>query len=125
MSARKQDATFSIISDVFSRKGVRGALIGSFAVNFYKVSRQTADIDFIISPEDFEKISRLLEEEEGFFKKQEQDTFVCFNGNKPHLMDAGFMLADEETADEIVNRGSEAVIAGRKFVNPAWIICSR
>ena len=117
MSARGQDTTFSIISDVFSRKGVRGALIGGFAVNFYKVSRQTADIDFIISPEDFEKISRLLEEE-GFAKKQEQDAFVCFSGNKPYLMDADFMLADEETVNEIVNRGSEVVIAGRKFVIP-------
>jgi len=32
-------------------------LIGGFAVNYYKVARYTADVDFLIAEEDFEKVS--------------------------------------------------------------------
>ena len=38
---------FHLISDVTHKEGVPCVLIGGFAVNFHKVTRQTADVDFL------------------------------------------------------------------------------
>ena len=49
-------SAFHLISDTINKTGVSCVLIGGFAVNYYKFSRQTADIDFLITEEDFNKI---------------------------------------------------------------------
>jgi hypothetical protein len=38
---------FHLISAVSKKTGVFCILIGGFAVNYYKVTRQTADVDFL------------------------------------------------------------------------------
>lgn len=93
-------------------------MIGGFAVNYYKVSRQTADIDFLITKEDFEKLSPLLEKE-GFRKDYEQEVFARLFGSSSYLMDADFMFVDKDTLDKIIKEGKEISIAGQKFMVPS------
>jgi len=52
----KYSTVFHLVSDVFRKAGVDTVLIGGFAVNHYKVTRQTIDIDFLCTKEDFDKI---------------------------------------------------------------------
>lgn len=109
---------FHLISDIFAKKKATCILIGGFAVNYYKLARQTADIDFLITQDDFEKISDLLEQS-GFKKDYAQEVFVRLRGEKPNLMDIDFMFVDKETLDKIMQEGRQADIGGEKFIVPS------
>lgn len=109
---------FHLITDIFAKKNVRAVLIGGFAVNYYKVTRQTADIDFLIIKDDFERILSLLEED-GFKKDYAQEVFARLIGEEPYLMDLDFMFVDKETLDNIINEGKGINIAGQKFIVPS------
>lgn len=118
MNVSKEYPTiFHLISDIFAKGNVKSVLIGGFAVNYYKVTRQTADIDFLITKNDFEKIISLLEKE-GFKKDYEQEVFARFLGEKPQLMDLDFMFVDEETLNKIIKESRQIGIAGQKFIVP-------
>jgi len=117
MSKRQSHNIFQIISDIFAKKNVLSVLIGGFAINYYKVTRTTADIDFLITKEDFEKISGLLEEK-GFKKDYEQEVFARLLGEKPNLMDLDFMFVDKETLDKIIKESKVTSIAGENFRVP-------
>lgn len=108
---------FHLISDISKREGICCILIGGFAVNYYKVTRQTADVDFLITKEDFNKISGLLEKA-GYKKDFEQNVFVRF-GSTDFLMDVDFMFVDKETFDKIKKDGREVTIAEQKFKVPS------
>jgi len=109
---------FHLIADVFLRRNATGVLIGGFAVNYYKLTRQTADVDFLITKGDFEKIVVLLEEE-GFKKDYTQEVFARLITEESYLMDLDFMFVDKETLDKIINEGKEISIAGQKFIVPS------
>ena len=47
---------FHLISTISKKNNVCCVLIGGFAVNYYNVTRQTADIDFLITETDYKKI---------------------------------------------------------------------
>jgi hypothetical protein len=51
-----------LFADISKRAGVTCVLIGGFAVNYYNFTRQTADIDFLLTEEDFFKIKKSLED---------------------------------------------------------------
>jgi predicted nucleotidyltransferase len=118
MKKAGEKTTLGLVSDIFSRLGIKGLLIGGFAVNFYKVSRQTADVDFIVDEDDIKKISAFLEEK-GFAKTREEKAFICFRANKTYLMDADFMIADRQTIDGLVKSGKQVSIGGEKFLVPS------
>ena len=42
-------SVFHLISDATESEGVSCVLIGGFAINHYRVTRQTADVDFLIT----------------------------------------------------------------------------
>ena len=118
MSQRQFPTIFHLFSDVFTKCNAVCVLIGGFAVNYYKVSRQTADVDFLITKEDFEKIELLLKKE-GFKKDYEQEVFARLLGNSSYLMDVDFMFVDKDTLDKIIKEGKEISIAGQKFMVPS------
>ncbi len=107
-----------LISDIDKKTGISCALIGGFAVNYYGFSRQTADLDFLITEEDFRKISGLLEEA-GYKKESSREVFVKLKGNKLYLMDIDFMFVDKDTLDKIIDEGKAIVIAKNKFIIPS------
>jgi len=114
----KDHTVFNLVSDIIKKENIRCVLIGGFAVNYYKVTRQTADIDFLITKDDFVKISGLLGKQ-GFRKDDEQEVFARFIGGKPYLMDIDFMFVDKETLDKIIKEGRQISIAGENFTVPS------
>ena len=111
---------FHFISDLFQKEGIDGILIGGFAVNYYKVSRQTVDVDFLITEEDFKKIVNLLKE--AGYKQDfgQEKVFAHFRSNdKLSLMDVDFMLVSKETFAGMQKDAKEIEIAKRKFIIPS------
>lgn len=113
-------SAFHLISDTINKAGISCVLIGGFAVNYYKFSRQTADIDFLITEEDFNKIQTFLEDA-GYTKEFKQKVFVRFKSNKLYLMDIDFMFVDKETSDKIILDAKEIIIAKHKFKIPSLV----
>lgn len=109
---------FHLIADTTKKMAVSCVLIGGFAVNYYKVTRQTADVDFLITEEDFKKLVPLLEKEgykQDFFDK----VFIRLKSNKHYLMDIDFMFVDKETLDKITKDAKKATIGKQKFMIPS------
>ncbi len=111
-------SVFHLISDLTHQEGVPCILIGGFAVNYYKVTRQTADVDFLITKEDFDRILNFLEKA-GYKKGLTQDNFVQLKSNRLSLMDIDFMFVDQETLSKIQSEGEQLKIAGQRFVVPS------
>ena len=110
---------FHLVSDLSEKMGVRCVLIGGFAVNFYKVTRQTADVDFLITKEDFEKIIPLLEKA-GCKQDSTQKAFVSLkSAGRTYLIDADFMFVDKDTMDKIIKNGKKTKIAEQEFMVPS------
>ncbi|MBU4306199.1 MAG: hypothetical protein KJ893_11400 [Candidatus Omnitrophica bacterium] len=109
---------FHLISELSNKSGVSCVLIGGFAVNYYKVTRQTLDVDFLITKDDFNKISVELEKA-GFKLEDVRDVFARFTGNEYYLMDIDFMFVDSGTLEKIIKSGREIFIARQKFIVPS------
>ncbi len=115
----KYPTIFHLMSDLSKRVSVGCVLIGGFAVNYYKVTRQTADVDFLITKEDFEKILGLLEKA-GYKLDYSQKVFTRLkSSNRAYLMDIDFMFVDKETLAGIIENGQRIGIAGQEFIVPS------
>ncbi len=114
----KYPTLFHLISGIFNEKDISAVLIGGFAVNYYKVTRQTADIDFLITKDDFEKISGLLEQE-GYARNDNHEVFTKLESTKGYLMDVDFMFVDKETLEKVIKDSKEVMIAKQKFKVPS------
>jgi hypothetical protein len=114
----KDVSAFSLMSDLIQRTGISCILIGGFAVNFYKVTRQTADIDFLITKEDFSKISAFLTES-GYQTISSQDNFSQLQSSQASLMDVDFMFVDKDTLVQIKQAGREIKISEQMFFVPS------
>src|SRR5271169_4721215 len=111
-------SVFHLISDFTHEQGVSCVLIGGFAINHYKVTRQTADVDFLITKEDFDKIAGPLEKA-GYKKALLQENFAQFEGGRLSLLDVDFMFVDKETLAKIIKEGEKFKIVGRTFIVPS------
>jgi hypothetical protein len=108
-----------LISSAVDQAGISCVLIGGFAINHYKVSRQTADVDFLITREDFEKISGLLKKA-GYKEDFSQKVFTRLrSANQAILMDVDFMFVDKETLAGILKEGQKVRLAGQEFIVPS------
>ncbi|MFO8053243.1 MAG: hypothetical protein R6U54_04740 [Candidatus Omnitrophota bacterium] len=114
----KYPSIFHLISSVASEKSANIVLIGGFAVNYYGVSRQTIDVDFLTTNEDFKKIVGLIEKE-GYKKDCSQDIFVRLRTDTDYLLDLDFMFVDKETLSKIIKEGKEIDVARQKFIIPS------
>lgn len=111
-------SVFHLLYDLTRKEGVPCVLIGGFAVNYHKVTRQTADVDILITKENFDKIAGLLERA-GYKRNLTHDNFVQYKSSRLSLMDVDFMFVDEETLAKILKEGKELKIAGQKFIVPS------
>lgn len=111
---------FHLISDLSREKGVSCILIGGFAVNYYKVSRQTADVDFLITEEDFKKLIDALKSAGYTQDFGQEKVFAHFKSNKTApLMDIDFMLVNKETLAGMLKEGKHVRIAEQEFIIPS------
>lgn len=114
----KYSTVFHLVSSVFRKGGVSVVLIGGFAVNYYKVTRQTIDVDFLCTKEDYSKIEKLLEKE-GYKAWGKEENFIQLENKKSGLMDIDFMFVDEDTFNKIKESGREVEIAKQRFAIPS------
>lgn len=110
---------FDLVVSVCAKFKIPYVLIGGFAVNYHKVSRQTADADFLITEEDFNKITSLLEREGLKNNYTQEGVFARFSTGKPYFMDLDFMFVDKDTLGKIIKDAEAADIAGQKFMVPS------
>lgn len=114
----KQQSVFHLLSDITQKEGVSCILIGGFAVNFYKVTRQTADVDFLITKNDFDKVFRHLRSA-GYEKDCEQENFVQLKSAKISLMNVDFMFVDTKTFQKMFKESRKIKIAKQEFLVPS------
>lgn len=111
-------SAFNVISDITQQEKVSCILIGGFAINYYKVTRQTTDIDFLITKEDFDKIYDLLKKT-GYKQTFVHEAFAQLKSEKLSMLDIDFMFIDKETFYKIKSDGRHLRIAGKDFVVPS------
>lgn len=111
-------SVFHLISDLTIKERVPCVLIGGFAVNHYKVTRQTADVDFLIIEEDFKKLVGSLRKA-GYKSNLAQGTFAQLQSSRISLLDLDFMFVDRDTLAKILKEGEQIKIAGQKFTVPS------
>jgi hypothetical protein len=116
----KEKSVFHLISDLTKQEGVSCILIGGFAVNYYRVTRQTADVDFMITKSDFEKILSHLEKV-GYKNISDYDNFAQLESSKLSLMDVDFMFVDQSTLDKILKESKQIKIAQQDFLVPSLL----
>ncbi|MBI5554685.1 MAG: nucleotidyltransferase [Elusimicrobia bacterium] len=114
----KYPTVFHLIADLTEKHKISCVIIGGFAVNYYKVGRQTVDVDMLITREDFEKVTIILHKA-GYQKNYIQETFAKFTDKKTNFMDVDFMFVNKETLERIIAAGKKMNIAGQKVMVPS------
>lgn len=108
---------FHLVAGASKRANVPCVLIGGFAINFYKVTRNTLDIDFLTTKDDFAKIKDALISA-GYNEEFATDVAIRFS-NKKDLLDIDFMIVDDSTRKKIISEGTSAEIVGEKLIVPS------
>lgn len=108
---------FKILATIFRESEIKCILIGGYAVNSYKVTRHTADVDFMITKESFEKIKEKLFQY-GYTIVCQQDVFVQLK-NSQGLRDLDFIFSEPDTIDKFIESGNTTVIASESFYVPS------
>ncbi|MFH1360858.1 MAG: nucleotidyl transferase AbiEii/AbiGii toxin family protein [Candidatus Omnitrophota bacterium] len=113
-----EQSVFHLIRKITHQKNVACVLIGGFAVNHYKVTRQTVDVDFLIVKEDFEKVQSALKDA-GYRQSSVQENFTQLESARLSLRNIDFMFVDRSTLDKIIKKAQPLTIAGQKFLVPS------
>ena len=108
---------FHLVAKASKKSAVPCVLIGGFAINFYKVTRNTLDVDFLITKNDFEKIKSALIEA-GYAENFATDVAIRMSG-KAGTIDIDFMIVDEATRSKIIETGKVAEVVGEKLIIPS------
>lgn len=108
---------FHIVAKASKEAAVPCVLIGGFAINFYRVTRNTLDIDFLITKEDFIKIKKALVAA-GYAEEFATDVAIRFS-NKKDALDIDFMIVDNLTREKIIEDGKAAEVVGEKLIIPS------
>ena len=111
-------SVFHLVSALTKKSDVKIVLIGGFAVNYYGVTRQTADADFLITKKDFEKVV-LLFKKEGYEEDHAQELFTRLRTDRDYIIDLDFVFVDEETLSKIIKAGTKINIADQEFIVPS------
>ena len=114
----KYATVIDLIADKLKESDIPCVLIGGFAVNAYQVTRQTADIDFLITAEDYPKISRLLQKE-GYEEGGVSNVCGQLIGKSPFYWDIDFVFVDKDTLAKIRKDAQKIKIAGKDFLIPS------
>lgn len=114
----KFDKVFHIVSQAAKKEKVSCLLIGGFAINYYKVSRQTLDVDFLITPEGFGKMRPVLKQA-GYREEFVRDVFARLGHKEKDRMDLDFLFVDRETLRKMIRSGKKIKLAGEEFYVPS------
>ncbi len=113
-----QKDVFRLVSQVIQESNITCVLIGGFAIGFYGVMRQTVDVDFLVTEEDFLKIDDALTQL-GYKKSYSQELFTRFSNPQTGEMDLDFIYVDRGTIEKIAASGKTVEIGGQTFTIPS------
>lgn len=111
---------FQLIAQASQKTGARLLLIGGFAVNAYNYARNTRDVDFLVSDDDYRKISVVLASS-GYEESVRTQVFAKQVSKGVGAMPVDFLFVDESTFELIWRAGREATLSGRRFRLPSLI----
>lgn len=114
----KYPTVFHLILEACRETGVTCVLVGGFAVNYYKYTRQTADVDFLITREAFNKIQPFLNNA-GYVEEYSQESFARLRSAKSYPMDIDFMFVARSTLADMEAEGKNISIAGQTMKIPS------
>ncbi len=114
----KYPTIFDLIEEEFGKAGILYVLVGGFAVNFYKVTRHTADVDFMIDEEDYEKAALILKNA-GYSEFHHESLFGRFGGSPHYSIVVDLLLVNRETLLGISKEGSNVKFLGRTVTIPS------
>ena len=110
---------FDSIAQAARKAGVRLILIGGFAVNAYDYARNTRDIDFLTTEDDYAKITRVLSPL-GYEESVRTDVFAK-QVSKNKTMPADFLFVDPATFESIWRGGKDTTVSGCSFRLPSLL----
>lgn len=108
---------FQIFKEILSKYKIDCLLIGGYAVNSHKVSRHTADIDFMVTREDYNRIKDELLKI-GYSVINEQNVFAQLT-NSSGYRDLDFMFAESGTIKMLLENACVTTIGGQQFYVPS------
>lgn len=115
-----QSTVFDLMARVAQEAGIRLILIGGFAVNAYGVSRNTRDVDFLISEADYLKLGSLLSAQ-GYEEVVRTDVFAKREHKDQEAMPVDLLFIDSNTFGMIWQKGGETTVSGHKFKIPSLL----
>lgn len=114
----KQPSVFALMSEVIKCAKASAMMIGGFALNAYKVSRQTHDVDFLIPEKDYEVVRDLLVQE-GYMQDYVTDNFARFRSAKKGFMDLDIMFVNDATFEKMKRECGHLTIEENVFNVPS------
>ena len=111
---------FDLIAGIAQEMGVRLILIGGFAVNALGYARNTLDVDFLISEEDYRKLKGPLSAQ-GYAEIVRTDVFAKQVHKDRESMPIDLLFVDPNTFEMIWLGGGEATVSGHRFKMPSLL----
>jgi len=96
---------FLLMASQCRKAGVPFVLVGGFAVNFHNVTRNTEDVDFLMTEENFEKARPFLKEA-GYSQVIKQHLFVRVRKDEDiegRFLDIDILFTDSQTFNAILS----------------------
>ena len=117
--SKKYSTIFHFLSAEFTKAKIPFLLVGGFAVNYYKATRVTQDLDLLICYDDFGKASTLLEKNGGYQKKEETSLFARFDSDDPAISELDLIFVDRKTMDGFLKEAKQTELEGQNFKVPS------
>lgn len=114
----RYDTVFDLVFDVFKKAGIRFVMIGGFAVNHYKVSRQTSDADFMVSTDNASKVDEVLRDN-GYTCTIKRDFFSRYESDEKGSIDIDVIYVSNETLEKVLDDSKKITLVGREFNVPS------
>lgn len=116
-------AVLELITEEFSKQGIRYAVIGGFALGAWGVARTTIDLDFLLHRDDWEKVDVLLKSK-GYECVHKSAEVAQYVSRKHTLGEIDFLLAHRDISRKMLVRAKEKRIFSHivKVANPEDVI---
>lgn len=111
---------FDLIAEACERVGARVVLVGGFAVNAHGYARNTKDIDFLITEEDYVRLKSVLESK-GYKETVRTEVFVKQELSDPLSLPVDLLFTDPRTFDAIYRGGADTAVPGSVFRIPSLL----
>lgn len=114
----KYSNIFQLVSTEFKKAKIPFILIGGFAVNAYKVSRNTGDLDFLLIDEDCSRALEILKNFE-FCVDEATDNFARLINASFYPRRVDFVLVTKLTFGKILEKAGKVRIVGCELLVPS------